>query len=260
MTRVIILAAGQGTRLKPLTDDKPKCLVKIMGRSLLSRQLDVLKAAGIMDIHIVAGYKAPLIEALGYPCTINEKFEMTNMVETLFSALSFIKKEGDLIVSYGDIIYQQNNLETLLSCSDDICLMIDKNWKALWELRSDNPLNDAETLLLDSDEYVIELGKKPKGYKQIQGQYTGLIKIKSSKLNELIDFYQALDRNAIYDGEDFQNMYLTSFIQELIYAGWKIKAALVSNGWLEVDTISDLEKYEEMQKEGTLREFCILEN
>ena len=56
MTRALILAAGQGTRLRPLTNDKPKCLVPLLGKSLLERQVDTLKKSGVTNIHIATGY------------------------------------------------------------------------------------------------------------------------------------------------------------------------------------------------------------
>jgi len=255
MTRALILAAGQGTRLRPLTDDRPKCLVPLLGRSLLERQVDTLKGAGVNNIHIATGYRADQIEALGFSTTINEYFAETNMVATLFSALSFIQQEGDLIIAYGDIVYQNNNLNALLDCEDEIALMIDAKWRDLWSIRLDNPLDDAETLLMDSDGYVTELGKKPKSYDQIEGQYTGLIKIRSDKLEELLIFYNQLDRSSRYDGKDFNNMYMTSFLQLLIDCGWRAKAVLVNSGWLEVDSVEDLSQYETMAKEGRLEHF-----
>ncbi len=252
MTRALILAAGQGTRLRPLTDDKPKCLVSLLGKSLLQRQVDTLRESGINDIHVATGYRADQIEALGYATSKNLRFAETNMVATLFSALAFIQQEGDLIIAYGDIVYQKNNLRALLNCNDEIALMIDARWRDLWKLRLENPLEDAETLKMDKNGYVTELGKKPLGYDQIEGQYTGLIKIRSDKLEELVDFYNLLDRSASYDGNDFDNMYMTSFLQLLIDSGWKAKAVLVKNGWLEIDSVEDLFQYESMAREGKL--------
>ncbi|MDC1433615.1 phosphocholine cytidylyltransferase family protein [Burkholderiales bacterium] len=260
MTRALILAAGQGVRLRPLTDDKPKCLVPLLGRSLLERQADTLKEFGINDIHIVTGYRADQIEALGFTTSINPKFSKTNMVESLFSAQPFIQQEGDLIIAYGDIVYQSNNLRALLNCNDEIALMIDTRWRDLWSMRLDDPLDDAETLMMNDDGYVTELGKKPESYDQIEGQYTGLIKIRSDKLEALIAFYNQLDRSAIYDGKDFNNIYMTSFLQLLINSGWKAKAVLVNSGWLEVDSVKDLFKYEAMAKEGILDRFYKVEN
>jgi choline kinase len=255
MTRALILAAGQGTRLRPLTDHKPKCLVPLMGKSLLERQTVTLRSAGVDDIHVATGYCAGQIADMGYATSINPRFADTNMVETLFCAQKFIGKEGDLIIAYGDIVYQTNNLLALLACDDEIALMIDSKWRDLWSLRLENPLDDAETLVIDSNGYVVELGKKPDSYKKIEGQYTGLIKIRADKLDQFIDFYKGLDRSAVYDGKDFDNMYMTSFLQLLINDGWKAKAVEVNNGWLEVDSVEDLEQYEKMARDGALETF-----
>ena len=260
MTRALILAAGQGKRLRPLTNDRPKCLVPLLGRSLLERQVSTIKKCGINDIHIVTGYCANQIKELGFLTIINNQFKSTNMVESLFSAMPFLCREGDLIIAYGDIVYEASNLEALLKCDEEISLMIDLKWNDLWSLRLENPLEDAETLLMNSQGYVTELGKKPDGYEQIQGQYTGLIKIRSDKLKDLMKFYQSLDRSASYDGKDFFNMYMTSFLQLLIDSGWKVKGVLVENGWLEVDSVEDLTLYERMGQEGSLGNFYEIDN
>ena len=170
------------------------------------------------------------------------------MVETLFSARSFIEQNGDLIISYGDIIFEQKNLDLLLNSNDEISLMIDKQWKDLWKIRIENPLEDAETLVIDGKEFITEIGKRPKNYNKIHGQYTGLIKVRSDKIGQLIDFYDTLDRNKLYDGKNFKNMYMTSFMQELINANWKVKAVLVNGGWLEIDSVSDLKTYEKLKQ------------
>ena len=120
MTRALILAAGQGTRLRPLTDEKPKCLVPLMGKPLLVHQVHTLQQAGINNIQIATGYRKDQIKALGFDYSFNERFAETNMVETLFCASDFIQREGDLIIAYGDIVYQLSNLKALLDCDDEI--------------------------------------------------------------------------------------------------------------------------------------------
>ena len=254
-TRVIILAAGQGTRLRPLTNNKPKCLVQLAGKSLLERQVKTLRDNKVSNIHIVTGFCADQIKELGFKTSLNPRFAETNMVETLFSARDFISQDGDLIIAYGDIVYESKNLEALLVCEDEIALMIDSKWKDLWSLRLEDPLEDAETLIMDKEGYVIELGKKPESYEQIQGQYTGLIKIRADKIQDFIRFYDQIDRHKIYDGKEFDNMYMTSFLQQLIDSGWKAKAVLVDNGWLEVDSVDDLNCYDKAAKNKKLEKF-----
>lgn len=259
MTKALILAAGQGTRLRPLTNDKPKCLVSLAGRPMLERQVETLRKQRVIDIHVATGYKSEEIEKLGFNTSFNSRFDNTNMVESLFSAVDFIQScDEDLIIGYGDIVYNFDNLKALLDADEEICLMIDKNWRELWSLRLENPLDDAETLKVDSNGLITELGKKPTSYEQIQGQYTGLIKIRKNKIKDFIQFYNKLDRAAMYDGQDFNNMYMTSFLQMLINSNWKVAAVNVNSGWLEVDSVEDLSIYEEMAAKGTLSKFYLI--
>src|SRR3954452_12700782 len=63
--KAVILSAGKGSRLLPLTADRPKCLIDLSGKSLLDWQLDVLQAGGIGDIVIVTGLRDPLVDERG---------------------------------------------------------------------------------------------------------------------------------------------------------------------------------------------------
>lgn len=256
MTQAIILAAGQGTRLRPLTDNLPKCLVPLAGKSLLERQVEVLNAQSIDCIKIATGYCAEKIVAMGFDTVYNEKFTTTNMVASLFVALDFIQSsDDDLVISYGDIVYQAENLAAMLASPAEIALMIDTRWLDLWSLRLDNPLEDAETLIMDSEGYVTQLGKKPLDYSQIEGQYTGLIKVAGKKRRDLVAHYRSMNKHARYDGKDFDNMYMTSFLQSLIDSGWRAKAVMVENGWLEIDSVDDLACYESLADRDELSKF-----
>ena len=57
------------------------------------------------------------------------------MVESLFSALEFLRGADDLLISYGDIIYEPNNLRAVLACQDEMGIMVDTHWKGYWTLR-----------------------------------------------------------------------------------------------------------------------------
>ena len=70
-SKVLILAAGKGSRLYPLTIDKPKCLVHLFGKSLLQRQVDAITQCGIENLHIVTGYQYQKIKNLGFEISVN---------------------------------------------------------------------------------------------------------------------------------------------------------------------------------------------
>lgn len=238
--KAVILAAGQGTRLRPLTDDKPKCLVELAGKPLLDHQLAVLRAAGVDDIHVVAGYRADQLDRIDFTRHINERYAETNMVSTLFAAESVMTGESDLIIGYGDIVYESHVLETLLAVDAPIGLVVDREWRRYWAARMDDPLVDAETLKLSDGDRVVELGKKANSYADVQGQYVGLIKIRADHVARLPKAWCGMDRGVTYDGKNYDNMYMTSFIQYLIDSGWEARAALIENGWAEVDCKEDL--------------------
>ena len=255
MTDCLILAAGEGVRLRPYTNECPKGLVPFFGKPLISYQIDTLKRCDIQDIAIVTGYKAEKFAIYDFQMFHNKLFASTNMVESLFIARSFLEQaKGDVIISYGDIVFQKNNLESILAADGDIVVMIDDGWLDLWSARNENPLNDAETLKYGKQGQIIELGKKPNSLIDIKGQYTGLIKISHQKIDDFNDFYDQLDRNLLYDGKSFEQMYMTSFLQLLIDAGWMIMPAHVKHGWLELDTVEDLQIYEQLSLEGRLND------
>lgn len=248
--KALILAAGFGSRLMPLTQNEPKCMVKYQGKRLIDYEIEALKEAKIEEIAVVGGYlfdtlKTFLKQNHGIEKIYqNKNYAQTNMVSTLFCAREFLelclKEKQDLIVSYADIVYFKETILKLKNEKESLAIVVDKAWRSLWEKRFKNPLEDAETLKL-KDSYIVELGKKAKDYDEIQAQYIGLFKFSASFLAEVLYFYDTLDKNAIYDGKDFDNMYMTSFLQALIDKIKPAKAVEIYGNWLEIDFKKDLE-------------------
>ncbi len=240
--RLIVLAAGEGTRLRPLTNDRPKCMVEYKGKPILHYIMENAKTCDIKDVHVISGYcsdaiKATLSDDPNVTIHENPNYATTNMVSTLFCAEKVLS--GDCIVSYADIVYTNRVLE-ILKNEESSAIVVDRQWRKLWELRMENPLQDAETLKLNG-EYISELGKKPTSYDDIEGQYIGLIKFCAEDIKRIKTFYEQLDKDAIYDGKNYDNMFMTSFLQLLINSGVKFRACFIDGGWLEIDSLEDLE-------------------
>lgn len=240
--KLIILAAGQGSRLKPLTNEIPKCMVPINGKPILEHILDATEGL-FFSKAIVTGYRNDKIQYPNISYYFNELYETTNMVWSLFCAEEEFNE--DIVISYSDIVYKKEIIQKLADSNENISVIIDKDWEKLWSLRMEDPLNDAETLKIDSKGNICEIGKKAKTSSDIQGQYIGLIKFKKEILNEVISFYKNLDKNKIYDGKNFKNMFMTSFIQQLIDNKYQVKPVFINGGWLEVDSVEDLNIYME---------------
>jgi choline kinase/gamma-glutamyl-gamma-aminobutyrate hydrolase PuuD len=240
-TRAVVLCAGQGTRLRPMTNSVPKCMVKYQGRSIIDYILPSLRSCGVEDICLATGYLENVLKRPNVRYCLNPDYDKTNMVASLFCARHELEHNGDVIVSYSDIVYIPSIVDALLACKGDICVVVDRDWRAQWESRMEDPLSDAETLKIGSDGNIIELGKKPKSYDEIEGQYIGLMKFSPRGLKLLMDHYDLFDKNGTFDGKDFDNMYMTSLIQSLINADICVTPVFINGGWTEVDCPTDLD-------------------
>tara|TARA_B100000575_G_scaffold271666_1_gene253147 strand:+ start:682 stop:1398 length:717 start_codon:yes stop_codon:yes gene_type:complete len=235
--RAIILAAGRGSRMKRLTDENPKCLVKIRGRALLDLQLDALKNAGIADIAIVTGYKRQLLANLGLKEFHNDRWAETNMVSSLACANAWLM-EGPCIVSYSDIFYCFEAVTMLMENPMPLAITYDPNWLTLWTQRFENPLLDAETFRLNPNSTVSEIGKKPRSVEEIEGQYMGLLRFEPEGWMEVLRICKALT------SAEFDRLHMTWVLQKIVETGrLSIHALSYSGEWGEVDSIKDWQLY-----------------
>lgn len=255
MPTALILAAGRGSRLHPYTAECPKCLTELGGRTLLSRQIGTLRAAGIEDIVIATGYRSEALALPGTRQVHNPAWETTNMVETLFRAEAFFGT--DLIVSYSDIVYERRLVDALLRSPHDISVVVDTNWRAYWEMRFENPLDDAESLRLDSVGRIIDIGARVDDIDRIEAQYIGLMRFHGAGIDTLRECYAGLRRvhRPWMDRRPVEKAYMTDLLMEMILKGHDVHAMPVAGGWLEIDTVSDYETAAAMFANGTIRRF-----
>lgn len=80
----IIIAAGMGNRLRPLTNNLPKCMLKFKGKTLLQRQLEVFRSCKIENIVLIKGYKKEKIDYPGIKYYINDNYQNNNILNSLF--------------------------------------------------------------------------------------------------------------------------------------------------------------------------------
>lgn len=256
----IILAAGEGKRLHPLTLTKPKCMVELFGKTLLERQISVFRNCGINNICVVTGYMSELIKYKNVDYIKNHNFMETNMVESLFSAID--KFTESTIVSYGDIVFEQQILKKLINSEYDFSIIVDKQWEKYWKIRSENPLDDLESLKIDDEQNIVSIGKKVDNLTEIEGQYIGLMKFQNNAIGKIKSFYsksksisQNSNSNPLNPNLAFRKSYMTDLLQGLIDDGQKLKTINIDNGWLELDTIDDYNLYQRLNSEKKLLQF-----
>jgi choline kinase len=126
----IILAAGSATRMRPLSDSLPKCLLSVGGKPILQRLIENVAAAGVGHIGLVVGYNADAIRSfvkrhfpfLRIQFIVNPKFESTNNAFSLLMAREFFLSESkrgaslqDLMILDADIVFSPKLLPFLLA-------------------------------------------------------------------------------------------------------------------------------------------------
>ncbi len=243
--RAIILAAGRGSRLGPLTQNRPKCFVELAGRSLLSLQCAALRQAGIERIGVVAGYRKESFDGSGLEVIVNPRWEASNMVVSLTCAAAWLAAEP-CIVSYSDIFYHPETVRRLTASTDDLAIAYDRAWQKLWERRFTNPLADAETFEIGADGILTSIGARAQSVSEIQGQYMGLLRFAPAGWSAVRAYLATLEP-AVVDKLD-----MTSLLMRLIQHGQRIRGNAIGEAWGEVDNASDLTLYEDMIRRGEI--------
>ena len=235
--KIFVLCAGEGKRLRPYTETKPKCLVPYREKTLLQYQLEVFKQFNITDITLIGGYHNETLPRDKYPVVVNKDFASTNMLYSLFCAANLMDGTKDMVISYGDIIYHPSVFEALFNATHACDVITDMDWHKYWASRMEDPLKDAETFRWDpASQKIFELGKKPKTLDDIQGQYIGLFKISAAFVKEFKQMYESF-KNV---HSDYKNAYMSDFLQFLIDENFPVFGVPVHNHWAEFDTVSDL--------------------
>jgi choline kinase len=225
-------------------------MVEAAGKSIIRRQLTVMKNCGVSedDIVIVCGYRKETLKThlsdKSVKFIFNADYETTNMVYSLMCAE--VEMKDDIIISYGDIIYEESILKKLMDAHSPISVVVDDDWYDYWSIRGEDPLSDAETLKLDQNCNIVEIGQKPKSVAEIESQYIGLMRFRNEGLTDMINLVEEAKRRSS-TGEslwrterNYRNMYMTDLLQGLADTKKKLQAVRINRGWFEIDNLNDL--------------------
>ena len=240
-TQALILAAGRGSRMKDATSDKPKCLVRLAGRTLFDWQLHALRNAEVDTITVARGYKADMLQG-PFRTVDNPRWAETNMVSTLLCALPALD-DTPCVVSYSDIVYHPDHVRALADCDADIAVLYDTDWRRLWEARFRNPLDDAETFK-EQNGILKEIGSRTHSYDDIQGQFMGLLRFTAPGFGTVRACLGALAQKEV------DKLDMTALLHHLLQENIAIAAVPVSGKWCEADSMDDVACYEKLALKG----------
>ncbi|UCD36944.1 MAG: phosphocholine cytidylyltransferase family protein [Fidelibacterota bacterium] len=233
--QAIIVAAGEGRRLRSVINDRPKAMLEIQGQSLITRSVDHLMEAGITDIAVVVGYRRKmLIQHLeGFPITFyhNPAFATNNNMASLAYALPHIK--DDFIYLHSDLIYDGQLLQMLINCPHPNTLLVEQK-----------PC-EAEDMKVR-----VESGRLVESSKDIPlqaafGEWTGIAKFNPTFAEALAHKINTLV------GQGNRMAYDTLAFTELVEEGDPIDILPFTGlPWVEIDTPEDLQRARELFETG----------
>ena len=251
-TKAIVVAAGRGRRLVPYTDQMPKCLVPVDHRSIAQIQLEAMRASGIDEVVFIRGYLGDVLEArrgeLGEVRFVdNLDWENNNILESLFCAASEL--DGPVLLTYSDIIFTPEVVAKLMTSTGDIALVIDRDFREVYDGRTEHPLEEAEVADLDASGAVARVGKRALPADQAWGEFIGLARLSAAGARlfratwaELTERYHGRADQPFERAPTFRQAYLTDLLQHLIHGGQRIEPVAIRGEWREIDTVQDLQR------------------
>jgi L-glutamine-phosphate cytidylyltransferase len=242
--RAIILAAGMGTRLGDLTQDTPKALMTLRGRTLLERQIAGYRDAGVTDIAVVRGYLADHITYEGVTYYENADYATTGLLPSLFAALPAM--DGGFVFSYADTTWRTEHVSRLVAALDgtqDMAVVVDTAWKDVYVGRDQHPLDEAECVAV-GDGRVERIGKcvTPD---QAYGEVAGMGGFSPAAAAKAVDAWTRLSSGGLDvpfgQKKVLRHAYVADLMQHLADTqGVAFRTVDVQGGWREIDTPQDL--------------------
>jgi len=229
--KAVILAAGQGTRIRSVHGEHPKCLIEVDGTTILDRQLEALSLAGINEVAIVVGYEKEQIIAhvkskgVRYIQKIhfieNPAFAITNNIYSLWLAIDWLRGDSFVVLN-ADVIFDSSILKSAVRPYAPISMIVDPLWR-----------DETMKVIIENDQ-VIRMSKKI-SQEEFSGTYIGITVFSTSiqerffsRVNSLIDTGRV---------NDFFNVAVQELADERVHVGYTSTDGLP---WAEIDDPTDL--------------------
>ena len=247
--KAIILSAGYGSRLGDLTNELPKSLVDVNGKSIIQRQIETFRNNGIKDIIVIVGPNKDKFQLNNIEYVVDKNFHEHEQLGSLMAANKHF--QNNIVISFGDVIVDNNIMKQVIESTYDIGVAIDLKWEKNYENRTQHPKSEADLALIRSN----KLTKIKKNLDSVEnhqlGEFLGIIKLSNIGSKKFLDVFERLNSShegKFHDASSFQKAYLTDMIDELIQTNEDVNPIFIDGVWFEIDTPQDLEITEKRLK------------
>jgi len=228
--KALILAAGQGRRLSPLTDNCPKCLLPLGETTFIEFQIGMLRRAGVASIGVVTGFRADRVrEVCGADLEYfhNPDFETTNSLFSFMQAADFAR-EGCLVLN-SDVVFHPSLLDLVLADARSNVLLMDFH----------SHLGEEEMkVVCDGAGRVVRISKDIAPW-DAEGENLGLVRLGEEGAWALMDVaHEASDKG-------HRNLWVPQGIARLLERVPFYAAPIGDRPWIEVDYCHDLRRAQE---------------
>lgn len=237
--RAVILSAGQGKRLLPLTEDKPKCLVEVNNKTILEWQLNTLLSAGIEDFTVVTGFQSRKVEELilnkyknyRIECVYNPFYSVSDNLASCWLVRE--RFNNDFLIINGDDIFEKDLIKKIMA-SKNVPLTVAINIKESYDKEDMKVIFNKENrqlLRVGKDIECLEANGEAIGIHLFRGAGAGLFR---KKVEELMRDEKAL------------KMWYLSAINSLVSETEILVCDITGCKWTEIDFVEDLSKAKEL--------------
>ena len=243
--KVIIIAAGEGSRMGKLTELLPKPLITVNGLTIIEKQILSFRKNNIKNFFIITGPHSEKFDLKEITYINDSKYTSHDTLGSFMCARDYLNEE--IIVTYGDQIFDEKIIEQVKNFSGDIGIAIDLEWEKNYEGRDQHPKSEAENVLLDNQNNILELRKNISSCKENQkiGESLGLMRFSKKASKKFIERYSELNDShsgKFHNADTFNQAIISDMLQELIDLGLKVEPIFIRGKWCEIDTPQDLER------------------
>jgi phosphoenolpyruvate phosphomutase len=239
-TAAIVLAASRGAGLEAVTADKPKVMLPIAGKPLLRWLVDAFKKEGVNDITVVGGYRADAIarsiDAAGIKLVVNDRHETTGELASLACAIDGL--QGDVVISYGDLLFRSYILRDLIDGDAAFSVVVDSSPAASTSSNvrdyaycsgaDDRDLFGRQVVLRRMADVDIVDGQSA------EGRWVGLLRVRGDGVATL-----RATLNELAARPDFDGLGMPALLNALIDGGQAIEVQYVHGHWRGVNDLED---------------------